>query len=63
MKFTRKTIVILEMDEHEHEVVMDCVAIAAVGDQPSKRLRTEATRLMNAYRDEVRRFDDHQAIA
>jgi hypothetical protein len=55
MKFKSKTIVVLEMDEHEMELVME--AIDTVGVKSKSHLREKAARFIQDYQGAVAEFE------
>ncbi len=60
MKYVSKTIVILEMDEHETEVVLSSVAFVAEGTLPGKKsqrtARNQAEIFMTDYQKAIKVF-------
>lgn len=57
MKFRSRTIVILEMDENELEVVMNSVdAVATAHSNASGVTVRQATKFMEDYKEAVREF-------
>ncbi len=51
MKYVSKTIVVLEMDEHEMEVVLGSVATAADSKHSSGTIRKQAQIFMKDYQE------------
>jgi hypothetical protein len=61
MKFRSKTIVVLEMDENELEVVMEAIDVVATGHKVRMGLMDNAKRFQVNYQEAIADFHDSQS--